>query len=139
MTPCAFHYAFLVRDVAEARRFYCDLLGCAEGRSTEGWIDFDFFGNQLSAHRTEAPPVTAHHGVVDGVRVPMPHFGALVPWEEFPRIAQRLAAGGVEFVIPPRLRYEGKPGEQMTMFFLDPSRNPIELKAFRNPAEVFAQ
>ena len=137
MSASPFHYAFLVRDIAESRRFYCDLLGCAEGRSTDTWMDFDFFGNQLSAHLGE-PGDTGHTGTVDGVKVPMPHFGALVGWEEFPVLAERLKQGGARFVIEPRLRYQGKPGEQLTMFFLDPSGNPIEIKAFRDPSEVFA-
>ena len=137
MNASPFHYAFLVRDIAESRRFYCGLLGCAEGRSTDTWMDFDFFGNQLSAHLGE-PSDSRHTGTVDGVKVPMPHFGALVEWDEFPVLAERLKQGGARFVIEPRLRYEGKPGEQMAMFFLDPSGNPIEIKAFRRPAEVFA-
>jgi extradiol dioxygenase family protein len=132
-----FHYAFLVRDIAESRQFYCDLLGCTEGRSTDTWMDFDFFGNQLSAHLGQQAD-SGQTGTVDGVQVPMPHFGALVSWEEFPALAERLRVGGARFVIEPRLRYQGKPGEQMTMFFLDPSGNPIEIKAFRDPSEVFS-
>ena len=137
MSASPFHYAFLVRDIAESRRFYCGLLGCAEGRSTDTWMDFDFFGNQLSAHLGQ-PNDSGHTGTVDGVKVPMPHFGALVGWDEFPGLAERLKQGGARFVIEPRLRYEGRTGEQMTMFFLDPSGNPIEIKAFRRPSEVFA-
>lgn len=132
-----FHFAFFVRDLASTRRFYGEVLGCREGRSTETWVDFDFFGNQISAHTSGPPVATVDAGVVDGVRVPMPHFGAIVPWDAFHALADRIRAASVPFVIEPRLRYEGKPGEQATLFLLDPSGNALEFKAFRHPEEVF--
>jgi uncharacterized protein len=134
----AFHYAFLVRDLDEARRFYVDLLGCREGRSAPTWVDLELFGNQLSCH-LGTPPPTADVGRVDGILVPMPHFGVIVTFEEYERLAARLAAAGCAFVIAPRIRYPGEPGEQGTFFLLDPSGNAIEIKAFRRPDEVFAR
>jgi hypothetical protein len=133
----AFHLAFLVRDLEETRRFYVDLLGCQEGRSAPTWIDFDLFGNQLSAH-LGAPPPAGGVGQVDGIAVPMPHFGAIVSFEEYERLAARLTAAGTSFVVAPRIRYPGQPGEQGTFFVLDPSGNALEIKAFRRPDEVFA-
>ena len=134
----AFHYAFLVRDLGEARRFYVDLLGCREGRSAPTWVDFELFGNQLSCH-LGTPPKTAGVGHVDGIAVPMPHFGVIVAFDEYERLAARLAEAGVAFVISPRIRYAGEPGEQGTFFLLDPSGNAIEIKAFRRPDEIFAR
>jgi len=134
----AFHHAFLVRDLEETRRFYVGLLGCREGRSTATWVDLDLFGNQLTAHLgTPLPP--ANVGKVDGIEVPLPHFGALVSFEEYDELAARLAGAGVAFVVTPRIRYPGQPGEQGTFFLLDPSGNALEFKAFRRPDEVFAQ
>lgn len=134
----AFHHAFLVRDLEETRRFYVDLLGCREGRSAPTWVDFDFFGNQLSCHLGEPAP-TQHCGIVDGIRVPMPHFGAIVSFDEYERLAARLEAAGLSFVVTPRIRYPGEPGEQGTFFLLDPSGNALEFKAFRRADEVFAR
>jgi hypothetical protein len=133
-----FHHAFAVRDLASTRAFYGGLLGCREGRSTETWVDFDFFGNQISAHLgAAASPAAVGH--VDGVEVPIPHTGALLGWEEFQAVAARLEGAGVSFLIPPSVRYRGRPEEQATMFFLDPSGNALELKAFRNPSTVFSR
>lgn len=134
-----FHYSFLVRDLSEARRFYGDLLGCTEGRSTTSWIDFDFFGNQISVHVAESIPQTIDAGRVDEVIVPMPHFGAVVSWADFDRLAQALKSAGTDFVIEPRLRFAGTSGEQMTMFLRDPSGNAIEFKAFRDDEAIFAR
>lgn len=134
----AFHYSFLVRDLDEARRFYIELLGCREGRSAPTWIDFELFGNQLSCHLGPPPP-TADLGRVDGTLVPMPHFGAILTFDEYERLAARLTAAGVEFVIAPRLRFAGEPGEQGLFFLRDPSGNALEFKAFRRPDEVFAR
>jgi len=133
-----FHHAFLVRDLEQTRRFYVDVLGCREGRSTATWIDFDLFGNQLSAH-LGPPPALANVGLVDGIRVPLPHFGAVISFEDYEQLAARIAAAGVEFIVTPRIRYPGQPGEQGTFFFLDPSGNALEFKAFRNPDEMFAK
>jgi extradiol dioxygenase family protein len=138
MESRAFHHAFLVRDIEETRRFYVDVLGCREGRSTATWIDLDLFGNQLSAH-LGTPPPPANVGHVDGIVVPLPHFGAVVSFEDYDRLAARLAAAGVTFIVTPRVRYPGQPGEQGTFFFLDPSGNALEFKAFRNPEEMFAK
>ena len=131
-----FHYSFTVRDLDETRRFYLEKLGCKEGRSATHWVDFDFLGNQLSAHLGDVARAAAT-GLVDGIRVPMPHFGAIVGWDEFEALKQRLA--GIEFIITPRVRFAGQPGEQATMFFLDPSGNAIEIKAFRRDAEIFSR
>jgi extradiol dioxygenase family protein len=138
MESRAFHHAFLVRDIEETRRFYVDVLGCREGRSTATWIDLDLFGNQLSAH-LGTPPPPANVGHVDGIVVPLPHFGAVVSFEDYDRLATRLAAAEVTFIVTPRVRYPGQPGEQGTFFFLDPSGNALEFKAFRNPEEMFAK
>lgn len=131
-----FHHAFLVRDLGEARAFYGGALGCREGRSAATWVDFDFFGHQLALHLGE-PALSPTRGEVDGIEVPMPHFGAILDWEAFDALAARLAEAGAAFVIPPRLRYEGKPAEQRTMFLLDPSGNALEFKAFKNAESVF--
>jgi extradiol dioxygenase family protein len=133
-----FHYAFLVKDLASTRRFYGELLGGREGRSTETWVDFDFFGNQISAHVSSSGTSYGDHGVVDGIEVPMPHFGAILDWDEFHALAARLRNAGVGFVIEPRLRFEGETSEQATMFLLDPSANAIEFKAFRHPGAMFS-
>ncbi|HEX7078479.1 MAG TPA: VOC family protein [Candidatus Eisenbacteria bacterium] len=132
-----FHLAFFVRDLDSTRRFYGGILGCREGRSTGTWVDFDFFGNQISAHTSGPPAATVNAGQVDGVNVPMPHFGAILAWDAFHALAERIRAAALPFVIEPRLRYEGKPGEQATMFLLDPSGNALEFKAFRHPEHVF--
>jgi extradiol dioxygenase family protein len=133
-----FHYSFFVGDLDETRRFYGDLLGCAEGRSAPTWVDFDFFGNQISAHLTDDVPATRAAGLVDGIAVPMPHFGAIVAWDAFEALAARVKGAGVAFVVEPRVRFAGEPGEQATMFFVDPSGNALEFKAFRRPDDVFA-
>jgi len=133
----AFHFAFIVKDLASTRRFYRDVLGCREGRSTETWVDFDFFGNQISAHTSGAVMKTENTGHVDGIAVPMPHFGTILEWDEFAALAERIRASKHPFVIDPRIRYAGQPGEQATMFLLDPSGNALEFKSFRNPEHVF--
>ncbi len=131
-----FHHAFLVRDLEAARAFYGGALGCREGRSAATWVDFDFFGHQISLHLGE-PAVSATRGEVDGIEVPMPHFGAILGWEAFDALAARLKAADAAFVIPPRLRYGGQAAEQKTMFLLDPSGNALEFKAFRDPGAIF--
>ena len=132
-----FHLAFPIRDIAQTRSFYVDLLGAKEGRSAARWIDFDFFGHQISAHvaaAETAPPTNE----VDGKQVPVRHFGAILPWDTFWAMAKRLD-GHVDFVIAPYIRFAGEPGEQATMFFLDPSGNPLEFKAFDDIAgQLFA-
>ena len=133
-----FHLAFPVDDLQKARTFYGGLMGCAEGRSSSEWIDFDFFGHQLVAHL--APRVArAHHNPVDGHAVPVPHFGVVLPWDEFHALAERLKAAGMRFVIEPYLRFEGQVGEQATLFFHDPAGNALEFKAFRDMSQLFAK
>ncbi|MFD2247463.1 VOC family protein [Pontibacter ruber] len=134
----AFHYAFKVKDIESTRRFYVDILGCQEGRSTEHWIDFDFFGHQLSAHVSANIPELDYCGKVDGISVPVPHFGCILTLEQFDQLQEKLTQHEVKFVVKPYTRYEGQVGEQRTMFTLDLSGNPLEFKAFRNPEEVFA-
>ena len=133
-----FHLAFPVRDIAEARRFYGGVLGSAEGRSSEQWVDFDFFGHQVVAHLKPAPTEDAHHNVVDGHAVPVPHFGVVLTMDDWKALRDRLREAGVTFVIEPYIRFEGDVGEQATMFFLDPSGNALEFKAFRDDAQIFA-
>ncbi len=132
-----FHLAFPIRDIATTRAFYVDLLGATEGRSAERWIDFDFWGHQISAHVTE-PMKTVARNEVDGKRVPVRHFGVILPWDDFWTLAKRLEAAGISFVIAPYIRFEGEVGEQATMFFLDPSENALEFKSFQDPSQVFA-
>ncbi|UWQ17608.1 VOC family protein [Jannaschia sp. M317] len=132
-----FHLAFNIRDLDEARAFYGDLLGCTEGRSTDTWVDFNFFGHQLSLH-LGAPFAHAATGRVGDHLVPMPHFGVLLPMVDWRGLADRLQAAGVDFVLAPTLRFEGQPGEQATMFFHDPSGNPIEIKGMRDLSGAFA-
>jgi uncharacterized protein len=134
----SFHYAFKVKDLHTTRKFYIDILGCQEGRSTDSWIDFNFFGHQLSAHVSEDFPALDYCGTVDGIKVPIPHFGCLLGVDEFKRVQMKLEAAEINFIVSPQKRYEGKTGEQLTMFILDFSGNPIEFKAFSNNDEVFA-
>ena len=131
-----FHLSFHVRDLDSTRRFYGGVLGCAEGRSAATWVDFNFFGHQLSMH-LGAPFASADTGQVGAHRVPMPHFGVLLPLPEWQALAQRLREHGVAFVMAPQVRFEGQPGEQWTMFFRDPSGNPIEVKGFASLATVY--
>lgn len=134
--PSIFHFAFNVTDLDQARRFYGKLLGCTEGRSTDTWVDFDFFGHQISLHLGQ-PLRTAPTGQVGGKRVPMPHFGLILPLAAWQAMAERLRAAGTAFVLEPQVRFENEPGEQWTMFFLDPFGNPIEVKGFRSLAAVY--
>jgi extradiol dioxygenase family protein len=133
-----FHLAFPVADLAAARGFYGGLLGCPEGRSAEAWVDFDFFGHQIVAHLAPGMTARRHENPVDGHDVPVPHFGAVLDMDAWHKLAGRLTEAGVDFVIAPTIRFEGQPGEQATMFFLDPSGNAIEIKAMRDPANLFA-
>ena len=137
MTLPPFHLAFPVDDLAAARRFYGELLGCPEGRSADEWIDFDLYGHQIVAHL--APVSRGSSNPVDGEDVPVPHFGIVLPMEQWKALAQRLQDAGTEFVIKPTIRFEGQPGEQATMFFLDPAGNALEFKAMANPAKLFAK
>ena len=132
-----FHLAYHVTDLDEARRFYGGVLGCEEGRSTDTWVDFDFFGHQLSLHLGE-PFKTTRTGKVGEHMVMMPHLGLVLPLDAWEALAARLADAGIAFDIPPVVRFAGEPGEQRTMFFFDPSGNPIEVKGFRDFGGVFA-
>jgi hypothetical protein len=133
-----FHLAFPVHDIAAARAFYGRLLGCPEGRSAVEWVDFDFYGHQIVAHLDPNMRARPHHNPVDGHDVPVPHFGAVLSMDDWEKLAERLRADGkVEFVIEPTVRFRGEVGEQATMFFLDPSGNALEIKAMRDPENLF--
>src|SRR3954467_10987344 len=135
MTLPPFHLAFPVDDLAAARRFYGDLLGCPEGRSSEEWVDFDLFGHQIVAHMAPDQVQRRTTNEVDGEDVPVPHFGLVLQMDAWRQVADRLEKAGVEFVIPPTVRFQGLPGEQATMFFLDPAGNALEFKAMADPAK----
>lgn len=135
LTP--FHLAIHVHDLDAARKFYGTVLGCTEGRSTESWVDFNFFGHQLSLHLGQ-PFATTNTGKVGAHMVPMPHMGLVLHLPDWRALADRLTESGVDFVLPPSVRFEGEPGEQWTMFFRDPSGNPIEIKGFPSLDGVFA-
>lgn len=134
-----FHLAFPVHDLAAARTFYGGVLGCREGRSSEAWVDFDLFGHQIVAHLSPKPPGIATHNPVDGDDVPVPHFGVILTMEQWQALAERLRQAGVKFVIEPHVRFRGEVGEQATMFFLDPSGNALEFKAFADMSRLFAK
>jgi uncharacterized protein len=132
-----FHLAFNVTDLDAARRFYGGVLGCAEGRSTDTWVDFDFFDHQISLHLGE-PFKTERTGHVGDVLVPMPHFGLVLELPEWQAMANRLQDAGTAFVLKPQVRFENQPGEQWTMFFCDPFGNPMEIKGFRSLKTLYA-
>ena len=133
-----FHLAFPVTSLAKAREFYGELLGCPEGRSSNEWVDFNFYGHQIVAHLA---PDSGHRdtNLVDGDNVPVRHFGAVLPMGEWEKLAGKLKAAKTSFIIEPHIRFKGQPGEQATMFFLDPCGNAIEFKAFENPQNLFAK
>lgn len=139
LTP--FHLAIPVHDLPAARRFYGEVFGLSEGRSSTQWVDFDFFGHQLVIH--EHPKTSsqerAHTNPVDGHDVPVPHFGVVLEWSDWEALAERLESFGVTFVIEPHIRFRGQPGEQATMFLFDPCGNALEFKAFRDMAQLFAK
>jgi extradiol dioxygenase family protein len=134
-----FHLAFPVHDLAAARAFYGDLLGCPEGRSAKDWVDFNLFGHQIVAHL--APEEAGHRATseVDGDAVPVRHFGVVLTTDAWERLADRLKSAGTRFIIEPHVRFKGEVGEQATMFFLDPSGNALEFKAFGDPSQLFAK
>ncbi|ANJ75810.1 VOC family protein [Ralstonia insidiosa] len=134
-----FHLAFPVHDIAAARAFYGDILGCPEGRSSPDWVDFNFYGHQIVAHL--APDEVGHRqtSAVDGDNVPVRHFGVVLSMAEWEAAADKLRAAGIDFIIEPHIRFKGEVGEQATMFFLDPSGNAMEMKAFANMASLFAK
>ena len=134
-----FHLAFPTDDLRAARRFYGDLLGCREGRSADHWVDFDLWGHQIVAHL--APELVSKRATnpVDGEEVPVPHFGLVLSMDEWTALAERLTSAGVDFVIAPTVRFAGQPGEQATMFLLDPAGNALEFKAMADPANLFTK
>lgn len=134
-----FHLAFPVHDLAAARAFYGDLLGCPEGRSSPEWVDFDLYGHQVVAHLAPQETGRAATNAVDGDNVPVRHFGVVLPMDEWQTLAAKLQTVGQRFIIEPHIRFKGEVGEQATMFFLDPSGNALEFKAFRDLASLFAK
>jgi extradiol dioxygenase family protein len=135
-----FHLAIPVSDLQKARKFYKETLGCGEGRSSEHWVDFNFFGHQLVIHYKPASETEdSHSNPVDGKEVPVPHFGVVLEWDVFQEFANLLRSKNIEFEIAPYIRFEGKVGEQATMFFKDPCGNALEFKAFKNKEQLFAK
>jgi extradiol dioxygenase family protein len=139
MSRPRFHLAFPVRDLAEARAFYGDVLGCPEGRSSDEWVDFDFFGHQIVAHLSANEAGHKAHNAVDGEDVPVRHFGIILSMNEWKELAEKLKSRDVHFIIEPQIRFEGLPGEQATFFFTDPSGNALEFKAFADERMIFAK
>jgi len=133
-----FHLAYHVTNLDEARMFYGDVLGCEEGRSTDTWVDFDFFGHQISLHLGE-PFKTENTGYVGDHLVPMPHLGLVLEQNDWDKLALRMKKLDIEFVLEPQTRFKGEPGEQSTMFFCDPSGNPIEIKGFKDTASIYSK
>ena len=138
-TISPFHLAIPVWNLDECRTFYRDILGCEEGRSSDHWVDFNFFGHQMVIHYKPKPESDLHTNPVDGKNVPVPHFGVVLPWDKFQPFAEDLKQKGIEFIIEPYTRFEGQVGEQSTMFFLDPSGNALEFKAFKYMGQLFAK
>lgn len=134
-----FHLAFPVDNLEKARTFYVEVLGCKTGRSSDHWIDFDFFGHQLVAHLNNEPELKVPTNLVDGKEVPIQHFGVILDWNEWEELSVRLKKLNISFIIEPYTRFEGMPGEQATMFFLDPSGNALEFKAFKDQSQIFAK
>jgi len=138
LTP--FHVAVPVYDLEESRRFYREVLGCSEGRSSDSWTDFNLYGHQFVIHLKPGPVdnIALHFNPVDGHDVPVPHYGVVLDWDDWQALEKRLTAKSVKFVIQPYIRFKGLPGEQATMFFLDPSGNALEFKAFKDIGQLFA-
>jgi extradiol dioxygenase family protein len=139
MTLRPFHLAFPVHDLDEARRFYGGIMGCAEGRSSDQWIDFDFYGHQIVAHLDASARSIAVYNPVDGHDVPVPHFGLVLTMPQWEALAERLKKAEITFGIEPHIRFKGEVGEQATMFFCDPSGNALEFKAFADDSQLFAR
>lgn len=134
-----FHLAFPVNDLTKTKEFYCDLIGCSLGRSSDIWVDFNMFGHQVVAHKqTKSERDSAFSNPVDGKEVPIPHFGVVLDWESWHELADRLQEAQVDFTIEPHIRFPGEVGKQATMFLLDPSGNALEFKSFKDPSQMFA-
>lgn len=138
MSLSPFHLAIPVTDLTQSADFYGDLLGCNKGRSSKQWIDWNFYGHQLVTHLVEKMPTSPEHNQVDSKVVPVPHFGVVLPWQEWQTLADKLTAAKVEFVIEPYVRFAGEVGEQATLFLLDPCGNALEFKAFKDRQQLFA-
>ena len=136
LTP--FHLAIPVDNIPVCRKFYHEVLGCEEGRSSDHWVDFNLFGHQLVIHYKEKSNKEIHTNPVDGKNVPVPHFGVVLEWDTFHKFSEILTKKGVEFIIEPYIRFEGQPGEQATMFFRDPASNALEFKSFKDFNQIFA-
>lgn len=134
-----FHLAVPVSNLEDCRTFYRDIIGCEEGRSSEQWVDFNFFGHQFVIHLKPGPVEGLHTNLVDGKVIPVPHFGVVLPWDEFESFSNRLKSKNISFIIEPYIRFKGQIGEQATMFFNDPSGNALEFKSFKNNAALFAK
>ena len=139
MPHLPFHLALPVHDLEAARTFYVDLLGCSVGRESTTWIDFNFFGHQVTTHLSPEAPQPAATNPVDGKQVPVRHFGVILDWDAWQALAEQLTQAGVPFLIEPGIRFRGQVGEQATMFLLDPSQNGLEFKAFRDRGQIFAR
>ena len=139
MGEAKFHLAFPVSNLESTREFYKDILGCTIGRESERWIDFNFYGNQITAHLKPEEVSAALKNEVDGDQVPVKHFGPILNWEDWHQLKEKLESTNIDFIIKPRIRFEGEVGEQATMFFLDPSNNAIEIKSFKDLNQVFAK
>ncbi len=134
-----FHLAFPVKDLKETDQFYSNVLGCSKGRSSDHWIDYNLFGHQVVAHLAPDDAGKGSTNDVDGHQVPVKHFGVILEWQQWQDFANRLKSHGVDFIIKPYVRFKGQPGEQATMFFLDPSGNALEFKAFKDQSQIFAK
>jgi extradiol dioxygenase family protein len=134
-----FHLAIPIQDLEKCRTFYRDVLNCEEGRSTEHWVDFNFFGHQLVIHQKDNFKPERISNPVDGYDVPVPHFGVVLAWKDWHELADRLKAANTKFEIAPCIRFKGKVGEQATMFFKDPENNALEFKAFKDMSQLFAK
>ena len=139
MSLSPFHIAIPVHNLAECRKFYREVLNCEEGRSSDHWVDFNFFGHQLVIHYKPKSVEGLHANPVDGKQVPVPHYGVVLPWEEFQKFSDHIRDKGIEFIIEPYIRFEGQVGEQATMFFKDPAGNALEFKAFKDIEQLFAK
>ncbi|MEN8789938.1 MAG: VOC family protein [Flavobacteriaceae bacterium] len=139
MSLSPFHIAIPVHNLAECRKFYRDVLNCEEGRSSEHWVDFNLFGHQLVIHYKPKTEEAHHNNPVDGKQVPVPHYGVVLPWENFQKFADHIRNKGIDFIIEPYIRFEGQVGEQATMFFRDPAGNALEFKSFKDMGQLFAK